>query len=166
VFVVGVIAGGALLAKSVHANDGGSRLIIWMTSLDAIGLSPWLGWGLGSFADIYTILQPAAIVQPNDLAHSTPIETIVELGVIAAIPAFAVVLLPLGFSLRAAFRRQYRYRVLPAAAFAIAAVPILHSMVDFSLQIPSIGFVTSAVLGMGWAQAFDLHRSSRRSTTA
>lgn len=166
VFAVGVIAGGALLAKSMRASDGGTRVIIWMTSLDAIALSPWLGWGLGSFADIYTILQPAAIVQPNDLAHSTPLETIVELGVIAAIPAFAVVLLPWGFSLRAAFRRQYRYKVLPAAAFAVAAVPILHSMVDFSLQIPSIGFVTSAVLGMGWAQAFDRQRSSRRSATA
>ncbi|MSP74813.1 MAG: O-antigen ligase domain-containing protein [Rhodospirillaceae bacterium] len=165
VFVVGVIAGGALLSKSVRAGDGGSRLIIWMTSLDAIGLSPWLGWGLGSFGDIYTILQPASIIQPNDLAHSTPIETIVELGVIAAIPAFAVVLMPWGFSLRAAFRQQYRYRVLPAAAFAIAAVPILHSMVDFSLQIPAVGFVTSAVLGMGWAQAFDRRRSQGRSAT-
>lgn len=165
VFVVGVIAGGALLTKSVRAGDGGSRLIIWMTSLDAIGLSPWLGWGLGSFGDIYTILQPAKIVQPNDLAHSTPLETMVELGVIAAIPAFAVVLLPWGLSLRAAFRREYHYRILPAAAFSVAAVPILHSMVDFSLQIPAIGFVTSAVLGMGWAQAFDRRRSQRRSAT-
>ncbi len=163
VFVVGVIAGGALLAKSVRSTDAGTRVVIWMTSLDAIALSPWLGWGLGGFPDIYAILQPAAIVQPNDLAHSTPLETIVELGVIAAIPAFAVVLLPWGYSLRAAFRRQYRYRVLPAGAFAVAAVPILHSMVDFSLQIPAIGFVTSAVLGMGWAQAFDRRRSQRRS---
>jgi O-antigen ligase len=161
-FVVIVIAGGALLAKSVRSTDGGTRVIIWMTSLDAIALSPWLGWGLGGFPDIYTILQPAAIVQPNDLAHSTPLETMVELGVIAAIPAFAVVLLPWGYSLRAAFRRQYHHKVLPAAAFAVAAVPILHSMVDFSLQIPSIGFVTSAMLGMGWAQAFDRRKSQRR----
>jgi O-antigen ligase len=165
VFVVMVIAGGALLAKSVRSTDGGTRVIIWMTTLDAIALSPWLGWGLGGFPDIYTILQPAAIVQPNDLAHSTPLETMVELGIIAAIPAFAVVLLPWGYSLRASFRRQYHYRVLPAAAFAVAAVPILHSMVDFSLQIPAIGFVTSAVLGMGWAQAFDRRRSSKRSAT-
>lgn len=165
VLVVGVVAGGALLTKAVRADEGGNRLVIWMTSLHAIGLSPWLGWGLGSFADIYTILQPASITQANDLAHSTPLETVVELGVLAAIPAFAVVLLPWGISLRGAFRRQYRYRVLPAAAFAIAAVPILHSMVDFSLQIPAIGFVTSAVLGMGWAQAFSRGRPSERAAT-
>jgi O-antigen ligase len=164
--VVGLVAGGAMLTKAVRAGESGTRLIIWMTSLDAIGLSPWLGWGLGSFADIYTILQPASIPQPNDLAHSTPLETIVELGVIGAIPAFALVLLPWGASLRGGLRRQQRHRILPAAAFAIAAVPILHSMVDFSLQIPAIGFVTSAVLGMGWAQAFHRGRPPQDAATA
>ncbi|MBI3197684.1 MAG: O-antigen ligase family protein [Rhodospirillales bacterium] len=154
VMVFGAIAGGALLTKAVRASDSSVRVAIWLASLDAIALSPWLGWGLGSFADIFTILQPASMTQPNNLAHSTPLETIVELGVIGAIPAFVVVLLPWGICLRGAFRREYRHRILPAAAFAIAAVPILHSMVDFSLQIPAIGYVTSALLGMGWAQAF------------
>jgi O-antigen ligase len=161
VFVVGLVAGGALLNKAVRADESGTRLVIWLTSFDAVALSPWLGWGLGGFADIYTILQPASIPQPNDLAHSTPIETVVELGVLAAVPAFVVVLLPWGMCLRGALRRDYRHRVLPAAAFAVAAVPILHSMVDFSLQIPAIGFVASAVLGMGWAQTFR-HGGPRR----
>ena len=131
-------------------------------SIKAIALSPWLGWGLGSFADIFTVLQPSSIIQPNNLAHSTPLETIVELGVIGALPALAVVLLPWGVSLRGTFTRSYRNRVLPAAAFAIATVPILHSTVDFSLQIPAIGYVVSAVLGMGWAQAFRRESSTRR----
>ncbi len=161
VLVVGMVAGGALLTKAVRADESSTRLIIWATSLDAIGLSPWLGWGLGGFADIYTILQPASVPQPNDLAHSTPLETVVELGVLAAIPAFAVVLLPWGISLRGALGREYRHRVLPAAAFAVSAVPILHSMVDFSLQIPAIGFVVSALLGMGWAHAFGHGRPSQ-----
>ena len=163
--VVALVAGGALLTKAVRADESGTRLVIWLTSLDAIGLSPWFGWGLGSFADIYAILQPATIPQANDLAHSTPVETVVEVGVIAAIPAFAVVLLPWGVSLRGAVRRDRRHRVLPSAAFAIAAVAILHSAVDFSLQIPAIGFVVSAVLGMGWAQAFGGGRRARHGAT-
>jgi O-antigen ligase len=166
VLVVGAIAGSALLAKAVRAEESGTRIIIWLTALDAIALSPWLGWGLGGFADIYTILQPASVVQPNDLAHSTPLETVVELGVLAAVPAFIVVLLPWGVSLRGAFRREYRHRVLPAAAFAISAVAILHSMVDFSLQIPAIGFVVSALLGMGWAQAFSRGRPMQAAAAA
>jgi O-antigen ligase len=151
-----------LLTKAFRAGDSSVRVAIWVTSLDAIALSPWLGWGLGSFADIFTILQPASITQPNNLAHSTPLETVVELGVIGAIPAFAVILLPWGVCLRGAFRREYRHRILPAAAFAIVAVPILHSMVDFSLQIPAVGYSASALLGMGWAQAFGRARSTKR----
>ena len=160
--VLGVIAGGAMLAKVARASDASTRVAIWLTSVKAIGLSPWLGWGLGSFADIFTILQPASIVQPNNLAHSTPLEMVVELGMIGAIPAFAVVLLPWGVTLRGAFRRTYRHRILPAAAFAIAAVPILHSTVDFSLQIPAIAYIVSALLGMGWAQAFRRGKSVPR----
>ena len=152
--VVAAIAGSTLLTKAVNASDSSTRIAIWMTCLQAIGLSPWLGWGLGSFADIFTILQPALTSQPNNLAHSTPLETMVELGVIGAIPAFIVILLPWGVCLRGALARGYRHRIYPAAAFAIATVPILHSTVDFSLQIPAVGYVVSAVLGMGWAQTF------------
>lgn len=152
--LVGLVAGSALLTKFADSSDSFSRLRIWYVALQAVWLSPWLGWGLGGFADIYTVLQPASILMPNNLAHSTPLETVVELGVIAALPAMAVVALPWAICLRGAFRRRVSHRYLPAAAFAVAAVPILHSVVDFSLQMPAIGFVTSALLGMGWAQAF------------
>ena len=117
-------------------------------------MSPWLGWGLGGFGDVFTLLQPSDSLQPNDIAHSTPLETVVELGVIAAVPAILVVLLPWAVCLRGAMKRRLSRRYLPAAAFSVAAVAILHSLVDFSLQIPAIGFVTAAFLGMGWAQSF------------
>jgi O-antigen ligase len=152
--VVGLVAGSALLTKFADSSDSFSRFRIWYVALQAVWLSPWLGWGLGGFADIYTVLQPASILMPNNLAHSTPLETVVELGVIAALPAMVVVALPWAICLRGAFRRRVSHRYLPAAAFAVAAVSILHSVVDFSLQMPAIGFVTSAMLGMGWAQAF------------
>ncbi len=152
--VVGIIAGSALLTKFADSADSFSRLRIWYTSLQAIWLSPWLGWGLGGFADIYTVLQPSSILIPNNLAHSTPLEVVVELGVVAAVPALAVVALPWAICLWGALRRRLSHRYLPTAAFAVAAVPILHSTVDFSLQMPAIAFVTSAFLGMGWAQAF------------
>jgi O-antigen ligase len=153
VVVIVVIAGSAFLTKLATFSQAGSvnRLIIWRTALEAIALSPWLGWGLGSFADIYTILQPVEIPIANDLAHSTPLETIVELGIPAALVAFVIVLLPWGVCWRGG-RRAASRSYLPAAAFALAAVPILHSLVDFSLQMPAIAFVTSAFLGMGWAQ--------------
>src|SRR5262245_56569942 len=154
--VVLVIAGNTIVDKVARASDGADRIRIWLAALQAIKMSPWLGWGLGSFADIYAVLQPAtaSLAQPNDLAHSTPLETVVEVGVPMALVGFAIVLIPWGITLRGALTRRRSHRYLPAAAFAVATVPILHSLVDFSLQMPAIAFVVSAVLGMGWAQAF------------
>ncbi len=150
-----VLAGGAMLHKlSLMADSGNlSRVVIWKASLAAVRESPWFGWGLGSYADIYAINQPLAITLPNDKAHSTPLEFIVELGVPGSIPALAVCLIPWGYCLAGALSRR-RQRYLPAAAFAVSAVAILHSTVDFSLQIPGIAFVVSALLGLGWAQTF------------
>lgn len=154
VLVVAVFAGGALIAKSMKGHELGGRIDIWMASLGALRESPWLGWGLGSFADIYTVLQPAALTQPNDLAHSTPLEFLVELGIPGALVAFAIVLLPLAACLRAALDGDSNSRYLAAAAFATPVVPILHSFIDFSLQMPAIEFVVSASLAIGWSRAF------------
>lgn len=157
--VVGVvmiaIAGNTFWDKLSKLSEIGSldRFYIWRATIDAIRLSPWLGWGLGSFADIYSVLQRFEVPIVNDLAHSTPLEFVAELGIPGALAAFGVVLVPWIVSWRGSSRRASN-RYLPAGAFAVAAVAILHSVVDFSLQMPAIGFWVSALLGMGWAQAF------------
>jgi O-antigen ligase len=163
--IVLVIAGNTIVDKAIRASDGGDRMQIWLASLEAVRMSPWLGWGLGSYADIYAIVQPMRVPIANDLAHSTPLETMVEVGVPMALVGFAIVLIPWGVSLYGSVTRRRAHRYLPAAAFAVAAVPILHSMVDFSLQMPAIGFVVSALLGMGWAQAFGRRERSKGDST-
>jgi hypothetical protein len=163
--IVLAIAGNTIVDKALYARDGGDRIKIWLAALQAIRMSPWLGWGLGGFADVYGIVQPMSMPVANDLAHSTPLETMVEVGIPIALIGFAIVLIPYGISLYGAIIRRRAHRYLPAAAFAVATVPILHSMVDFSLQMPAIGYVVSAVLGMGWAQAFGRRERSRRDFT-
>jgi O-antigen ligase len=161
------IAGGAFFTKmSGLLNTGNlNRVVIWRQSIGMIAESPWLGWGLGSYADVYAIHQPVSIPQPNDKAHSTPLELAVELGVPGALAAIASGVLPLGVCLFGALRRRRR-RYLPAAAFAVSGVAMLHSTVDFSLQIPAIAFVVSALLGLGWAQAFGQSEPVLRRTFA
>lgn len=153
--VILVLAGAAFLHKLSALSDSGnlSRVQIWRTSLAMFHESPWFGWGLGAYNDIYAINQPLSITLPNDKAHSTPLEFLVELGIPGAVAAIAACLIPWGYSLAGALGRN-RQRYLPAAAFAISGVAILHSTVDFSLQMPAIGFVVSALLGLGWAQTF------------
>ncbi len=163
--IVLAIAGNTIVNKALYASDGADRVKIWLASLQAIRMSPWLGWGLGGFADVYGLVQPPSMPVANDLAHSTPLETVVEVGIPMALIGFAIVLIPYGISLYGAIIRRRAHRYLPAAAFGVATVPILHSMVDFSLQMPAIGFVVSAVLGMGWAQAFGRRERSPRGFT-
>ena len=163
--VVVVIAGNSILQKIALTSDMAGRVSIWLAAFQAIGMSPWLGWGLGSFADIYAVLQPASLPLANDLAHSTPLETMVEVGVPIALAGYAVVLIPCAVALYGALTRRRAHRYLPGAAFCVAVVPILHSMVDFSLQMPAIAFVVSALLGMGWTQAFGRRERAPRDFT-
>lgn len=162
-----VLAGGSFLHKlSAIASSGNlSRVEIWKSSWAAFLQSPWFGWGLGSYNDVYAMNQSLSVIVPNDKAHSTPLEFLVELGIPGAIAVFAVCLIPWGYSLAGALAPN-RFRYLPAAAFAISAVAILHSLVDFSLQMPAIGFAVSAMLGLGWAQTFNPAEEPKRSFAA
>ena len=106
-------------------------------------------------------ISPTSIRQTNDKAHSTPIELYVETGVLGTVPGLLVVLIPWGVCLIGAWRRR-RQRYLLVAAVAVPGIAILHSSVDFSLQIPAIAFISAAFLGMGWAQTF--HRTPVQAT--
>ena len=152
--VVTVIAGRTMFIKLETGGSVSERMQIWMAAWKAITMSPWMGWGIGNFPDIYMIVQPASMTQPNDLAHSTPLEVMVEVGMPMAFVVYAILLIPWFATLYGALSVRFMHRYLPVAALAVATVPTVHSMIDFSLQMPAIGFVVSAVLGMGWAQTF------------
>lgn len=156
--VVLLVAGGAMLQKVSLLSEVGTfnRTIIWRSSIRAAEASPWLGWGLGTYTDIYAAYQPAEMRQANDKAHSTPVELFVETGWLGSAPNVLLVLVSWGTCLVGAWRRR-RQRYLMVAAVAVPGIAILHSSVDFSLQIPAIAFVSAAFLGMGWAQTF--HRT-------
>jgi O-antigen ligase len=157
--VIGVvmlgIAGGAMLRKVSLLGDAAqfNRTAIWRTSLAAAEDSPWLGWGLGTYAEVFAAYQPDEIRMANDKAHSTPIELLVETGALGAVPGVLMALIPWAACLVGAWRRR-RHRYLAVAAVAVPGIAMLHSAVDFSLQIPAIAFITAAFLGMGWAQTF------------
>lgn len=153
--VVGLIAGGALIRKYETLKDIQSydRILIWKVSLELVAKAPLIGWGLGNYGAAHTLNQPDQSQYYNDKAHSTPLEAVDELGIPGGLISWFVVLIPCWVCLRGASTR-HRTRYLMVAAFAASGVAIVHSMVDFSLQIPAIGFFVSALLGMGWAQAF------------
>jgi hypothetical protein len=49
---------------------------------------------------------------------------------------------------------RHRDAILPMAALAVAVLALLHSMIDFSLQIPGYALVVFAIVGAGLSQSF------------
>jgi O-antigen ligase len=120
-----------------------------------IAAHPWFGTGLGTFPWIFPAYRTAAVSMWGvwDRAHNTLLEIAAELGLpFAGLVAIGWILI-LGLLLRGAAIRR-RDLIIPAAAFSAAVLAVLHSLIDFSLQIPGYAIVIFALVGAGLAQSF------------
>jgi O-antigen ligase len=88
-----------------------------------------------------------------DYAHSTILEIAVEMGIPVAGMVMIAALASLFILARAAVRSKGRSPRLLAAISGIAVLSYLHSMIDFSLQIPGYLIVFGLLLGCGLARA-------------
>jgi|HubBroStandDraft_6_1064221.scaffolds.fasta_scaffold08112_2 O-antigen ligase len=170
--IVLVAAGGQLThqIESRGINDVG-RVDAWRSSLSIVYDHPWLGTGLGTFASVFSAYRnPAAGVWGVwDHAHSTPLELLVEMGVPFSLLVFALWSIMLGFLVRAAIRGTGN-RLYVIAGAGISTLATLHSLVDFSLQIPGFSLVCCSLVGTSIAAALvpveAIRRSDSESATA
>ncbi|MFG1346776.1 O-antigen ligase family protein [Xanthobacter autotrophicus DSM 431] len=130
------------------------RLDVYVAMLQAAMDHPWLGLGLGSFAESFQAFRPRDLGQPGlfNIGHSTPIELIFEAGfpLAALVGLFALVCL--AALVRGTIRRPQDPFIL--AAFMVALLGALHSSIDFSLQIPGYLIIYLAIVGMGIGRSF------------
>jgi O-antigen ligase len=132
-----------------------ARWSVYELCIEAIRQRPLLGAGVGTFSDIFPSLRPNGFFGSGvwDYAHSTILEIAVEMG----IPVMLIVLLAALTSLlllaRATVRSEGRNRELLAAITGIVVLSYLHSLVDFSLQIPGYLILFGVLLGCGLARA-------------
>ena len=163
--IVLVAAGGQLThqIESRGINDVG-RVDAWRSSLSIVYDHPWLGTGLGTFASVFSAYRnPAAGVWGVwDHAHSTPLELLVEMGVPFSLLVFALWSIMLGFLVRAAIRGTGN-RLYVIAGAEIGTLATLHSLVDFSLQIPGFSLVCCSLVGTSIAAALVPGEAIRRS---
>jgi O-antigen ligase len=134
------------------ADEG--RLSVYRSTLRLIADNPWFGTGLGTFAWAFPPYRSTDISMMGvwDRAHSTPLELTAELGIpLAALiaGAWCVVLGVLANALRG----SRRHAVIPLAALTVALIALLHSAIDFSLQVTGYAIVVFALLGVGLAQS-------------
>jgi O-antigen ligase len=86
-------------------------------------------------------------------AHNDWLEMMFELGLPGAFLWF-VVLGGLGIRCLFGFFRRRRDHVYPMAGFSACVLVGLHSLADFSLQIPAVAVTFAVLLGVGVAQTW------------
>jgi len=145
--VVAVLFGGRALlrASELGAEDG--RYCAYPHILRLLGDNWLTGTGLGTFMDAFTPYRSAAcgIMPIWDKAHSVYLEAWITLGIIALIVILAVIGW-LSWVLTQGMLSRSNYRWAPAAGLGILVTVILHSAVDFSLQIPGFAASFAAIM--------------------
>jgi O-antigen ligase len=132
------------------------RLAAYRSTLRIIADNPWFGTGLGTFRSAFPAYRSAdiSIFGVWTVAHSTPLELAAELGIPLALMIAAAWVVAIIVLLRGT-RRSRRDTVAPLAAFGVALAALLHTSIDFSLQVSGVAIVVFALVGIGLAQSFD-----------
>ena len=130
------------------------RLSTWRSTLRIIADNPWFGTGLGTFTWSFPAYRSNEVSMWGvwDIAHNTYLEFASELGIPLAIvvgTAWIVAIVILVFGLRSARRDSG----LVLAALTVSLIALLHSSIDFSLQIAGYSIVVFALLGAGLGQS-------------
>jgi O-antigen ligase len=130
------------------------RWSAYLSTLRIIEEYPWLGTGLGTFRWAFPRYRSDNIFISGiwEQTHSTTLEIASEMGIpftVLVVVAWLIIFVVLD---RGMLTRK-RHAILPMAAFWIGLLAVLHSQIDFSLQIPGFSIAICPLIGMGLAQA-------------
>jgi O-antigen ligase len=133
--------------------DGTDRRAVYQLVVQSIQDSPYLGFGYGTFQDVFPLYRDASVGTHGfwDKAHNTPLEIIQGLGVPASILLFTCIGILIWRCISAVALTKHRSTPC-LVAIAASAIVLLHSLVDFSLQIQAVTLTWCAILGTGVAQ--------------
>lgn len=145
----------------------GNRWQVYSAVIDAICARPWLGYGLGSFPDVFPMLRGDDFYSWGvwSQAHSTVLKLAFEMGVPAALLIDAAILAAIVMVCRAALRASERSNIRLAAIAGIMIAGVTHALVDFSFQIPGYMVVYGILAGCGLANAARLPTPPAQSTS-
>jgi O-antigen ligase len=121
----------------------------WKRTIEAVREHAVLGSGLGSFEIVFVAYAGPGSNHVWGQAHNDYLQLLLEAGVVGTL----LPLLALGIFLHRTLIPQVRDRTRPdwylTIGLAMALVSmLLHSLVDFSLQIPAVGFLFVVLAGL------------------
>lgn len=135
------------------ADEG--RFQTYRSTLRMIADHPWIGTGLGTFAYAFPAYRSSNVSVWGvwDMAHNTLLEIAADMGVPIAALVVAAWIVIFAVLIRGALVRR-RDLIVPVAALCVALLAVLHSLVDFTLQIPGYAIVALSLVGAGLVQSF------------
>lgn len=138
--VPGLLAIGPMLGDTLThgvAQSGMDRLALWRSSVDMANDQPLLGWGLGTFHEIYPRYRNGDLTSGGYFAHNDPLQFAAEMGW----PAFA-----LFYAICLSFAASVTRATL--VPFCVLLAVVAHTHIDFHLYIFSINMILA--LSAGW----------------
>jgi len=149
--VVFAISGGIYADRMSSAVGDDGRVVIFAAYLDAIGLAPVFGNGLGGFTYINSLIadaQNARTIMGQGAAHNVALQWLLQGGIVGL--AF---ILAIGFSwIRIMGRglvRRSRHTAYIRATIITALFVCAHGMFDYALEIPAFLFLFAWICGLG-----------------
>jgi O-antigen ligase len=127
-----------------------ARTSIWKQAGGILRDYPVVGTGLGTFPIAFRRYQTSLLDLLVDHAHNDYLEVAAETGIVGAVLLFIpiIVLLLKMIVAYAEARNPYRRSVLLACVGSAAAL-LVHSAMDFNLQVPANALLFAVVLGLG-----------------
>jgi O-antigen ligase len=138
----------------IEGVAGGGRAEGVRSIIEMIGASPWLGTGLGTFVYGFASFRSSLISGWGvwDKAHNVLLEIAAEGGIFLAGVVLIVWIAAIAVLIRS-LKNGRIYSDITIAALSVCTIASLHSLVDFSLQIPAYGITVASLMGAGLAQA-------------
>lgn len=157
IFIVGTWFGVEKVVNRIEstsmAHDSG-RVDVNEVSLKILKDYEITGSGGGSFYTVFPRYRTADIAAYYDHAHNDYMEFAVEYGIAAVLPGMMVL-----FSLAAALlavnrRRNGLMRGMAFSSMMGIFALMIHSSVDFNLQIPANALTFMVILSLGWVSLY------------
>jgi O-antigen ligase len=155
--------------SAVFASEGGAvwegRVTIYRVCWLSLHAAGWFGFGPGTFAIVFPHLHAEHGGQIDGIlryAHQDYLQTILEWGrlgflvwVVLIGGGIARAILPLWRDPRLITREQGMWTAL--CTLSLLGI-LIHSLVDFPLQIASLQLISAVLLGQLWSKAHDKRR--------
>lgn len=155
IVAVALVAAGQGVAERMLflGNEAVNRLAIYQQTLAMISVRPWTGYGMDAFGAAFEAFRGPPLLAPvtYDLAHNSYLMLWAEFGVVfGSVPIVALFAVTILLVRR--MRSEDGFSGMAAAGLGALVLGAVHSLGDFSLEIPANVYVLMCILGLGLGQ--------------